>query len=119
MTPLAFGCSLTKRCSCSPSSNPGLIQGNQIARNQQGVTTAPGYRITMQTDQGVVRIVIARDGRLLAADVIQSSGIAVVDQGALNGIRAGSPYTPLPPEIGGNSAPFTLPLTSVPVGPRY
>jgi len=67
----------------------------------------------------VVRIVIARDGRLLAADVIQSSGIAVVDQGALNGIRAGSPYTPLPPEIGGNSAPFTLPLTSVPVGPRY
>jgi outer membrane lipoprotein SlyB len=33
----------------------GAAVGNQIARNQQGVTTAPGYRITMQTDQGVIR----------------------------------------------------------------
>jgi len=33
----------------------GAAVGNQIARNQQGVTTAPGYRITMQSDQGVVR----------------------------------------------------------------
>lgn len=33
----------------------GAVVGNQIARNQQGVTTAPGYRITMQSDQGVVR----------------------------------------------------------------
>ena len=33
----------------------GAVAGSQIARNQQGVTTAPGYRITMQTDQGVVR----------------------------------------------------------------
>lgn len=33
----------------------GAALGNQIARNQQGVTTAPGYRITMQTDQGVMR----------------------------------------------------------------
>jgi len=33
----------------------GAAIGNQIARNQQGVTTAPGYRITMQTDQGGMR----------------------------------------------------------------
>jgi outer membrane lipoprotein SlyB len=33
----------------------GAMVGNQIARNQQGVTTAPGYRITMQSDQGVLR----------------------------------------------------------------
>lgn len=33
----------------------GAAVGNSIARNQQGVTTAPGYRITMQTDQGAVR----------------------------------------------------------------
>jgi outer membrane lipoprotein SlyB len=33
----------------------GAAVGNQIARNQQGATTAPGYRITMQTDQGSVR----------------------------------------------------------------
>jgi outer membrane lipoprotein SlyB len=33
----------------------GAAVGNQIARNQQGVTTQAGYRITMQTDQGLVR----------------------------------------------------------------
>ena len=33
----------------------GAAVGNQIARNSQGATTAPGYRITMQTDQGLMR----------------------------------------------------------------
>jgi outer membrane lipoprotein SlyB len=33
----------------------GAAIGNQVARNQQGTTTAPGYRITMQSDQGVIR----------------------------------------------------------------
>jgi outer membrane lipoprotein SlyB len=33
----------------------GAAVGNQIARNHQGVTTQAGYRITMQTDQGLVR----------------------------------------------------------------
>jgi outer membrane lipoprotein SlyB len=33
----------------------GAAVGSQIARNQQGVTTQAGYRITMQTDQGLVR----------------------------------------------------------------
>jgi outer membrane lipoprotein SlyB len=33
----------------------GAAVGNSIARNQQGVTTAPGYRITMQSDQGQIR----------------------------------------------------------------
>ena len=33
----------------------GAAVGNNIARNQQGVTTAPGYRITMQSDQGGMR----------------------------------------------------------------
>lgn len=33
----------------------GAAVGSQIARNAQGATTAPGYRITMQTDQGQIR----------------------------------------------------------------
>jgi outer membrane lipoprotein SlyB len=33
----------------------GAVVGSNIARNQQGVTTAPGYRITMRTDQGATR----------------------------------------------------------------
>jgi outer membrane lipoprotein SlyB len=33
----------------------GAAVGSQIARNQQGMTTQAGYRITMQTDQGLLR----------------------------------------------------------------
>ena len=33
----------------------GAAVGNQIARNAQGVTTQAGYRITMQTDTGLIR----------------------------------------------------------------
>jgi uncharacterized protein YcfJ len=33
----------------------GAAVGNRIARNQQGLTTQPGYRITMQSDQGLMR----------------------------------------------------------------
>ncbi|GAB3762840.1 hypothetical protein GCM10028796_15280 [Ramlibacter monticola] len=33
----------------------GAAVGNQIARNSAGVTTQAGYRITMQTDQGMIR----------------------------------------------------------------
>ena len=33
----------------------GAAIGNNIARNQQGITTAPGYRVTVQTDSGILR----------------------------------------------------------------
>ncbi len=33
----------------------GAAVGNQVARNSQGVTTQAGYRITMQSDNGVIR----------------------------------------------------------------
>lgn len=69
------------------------------ARRRQGVT--------------VVRIVIARDGRLLGASVISSSGEPEFDEGVLAGVRAGAPYSPLPDNIKGASAPFDLPLVSI------
>ncbi|HQS17576.1 TonB family protein [Reyranella sp.] len=76
-----------------------------------------GYRYTSSTQrrQGVtvVRIIIARDGRLLGATVISSSGEPEFDEGVLAGVRAGSPYSPLPDNIKGASAPFDLPLVSV------
>jgi outer membrane lipoprotein SlyB len=34
----------------------GAAVGSNIARNSDGITTAPGYRITMQTDSGVTRV---------------------------------------------------------------
>jgi protein TonB len=61
-----------------------------------------------------VRLVIARDGRLLSADVVASSGAPAIDQLVLAGIRKNSPYLPLPPEIGGDSATFLVPMGSVP-----
>ena len=33
----------------------GAAIGNQIQRNREGYTTTPGYRITMQSDTGVMR----------------------------------------------------------------
>ncbi|WP_422033780.1 TonB family protein [Reyranella sp.] len=76
-----------------------------------------GYRYTSNTQMRrgvtVVRIVIARDGRLLGATVISSSGEPDFDEGVLAGVRAGAPYSPLPDNIKGASAPFDLPLVSV------
>jgi len=62
----------------------------------------------------VVMVTIARDGRLLSAEVVRSSGVPAMDQGVLNGVRRGSPYAPLPASISGPSARFRLPLVSVP-----
>lgn len=73
------------------------------------------YQANTSVRQGtsVVRIVIARDGRLLGAEIIRSSGVPEFDRGVLAGVRAGAPYTPLPPEIKGESASFDLPLVSI------
>jgi len=62
----------------------------------------------------VVMVTIARDGRLLDAEVVRSSGVAAMDQGVLAGIRQGAPYAPLPASLSGPSARFRLPLVSVP-----
>jgi protein TonB len=72
------------------------------------------YQANVDATQGltVVRVVIARDGRLLDAQIAQSSGVPEFDRGVLAGVRQGSPYTPLPPDIQGASATFTLPLVS-------
>jgi TonB family protein len=60
----------------------------------------------------VIRVVIARNGRLLEAEISQSSGFPAIDKGILDGVRGGSPYAPLPPEIQGERATFSLPLTA-------
>jgi len=82
----------------------------QVARKLQGYT----YQARVNATEGltVVRIVIARDGRLLHVEVVRSSGFAEFDKGVIAGVRAGSPYTPLPPDIRGDSATFDLPLVS-------
>jgi protein TonB len=61
----------------------------------------------------VAQIVVARDGRLLDAQIIRSSGVAAMDEGVLTGLRKGSPYAPLPRQIPGSSATFELSLVSM------
>jgi protein TonB len=99
------------------SYNRARVQDNylwQVIRKLQGYH----YYAKVEAAEGttVVRVVIARDGRLLQAEVARSSGYAAMDQGVLAGVRAGSPYTPLPDSIAGSSATFMLPLVSVPRG---
>ena len=82
----------------------------QVVRRLQGYR----YQANTSASQGitVVRVVIARDGRLLNVTVSRSSGVPEFDQGVLAGVRSGSPYAPLPPDIRGDSATFDLPLVS-------
>ncbi len=61
----------------------------------------------------VVRLVIARDGKLLEASIHKSSGVPEFDRGVLAGVRASAPFAPLPPDIRGATATFDLPLASV------
>ncbi len=83
----------------------------QVARKLEGYR----YEANVRVSRGVtvVRIVIARDGKLLDASIARSSGVPEFDRGVLAGVRSGAPYTPLPPDIKGASASFDLPLVSV------
>ncbi|CAN5918494.1 hypothetical protein BH11PSE3_BH11PSE3_24160 [soil metagenome] len=110
----------SERPSPSPFVNPADAYSRSRATDNylwQVVRKLQGYRYQahVNASQGltVVRVVIARDGRLLQVDVVRSSGYTEFDQGVLAGVRSGSPYTPLPPDIPGASATFDLPLVSI------
>ena len=55
-----------------------------------------------------VQFAVARDGRLLDAKIVRSSGTPALDKGALDALRKSSPYARLPPEIPGMNATFKL-----------
>ncbi len=104
----------------SPLVNPAdaysraRVQDNylwQVVRKLQGYR----YEAKVNASQGltVVRVVIARDGRLLSVTIARSSGYEAFDNGVIAGVRSGSPYAPLPPEIKGDTATFDLPLVSI------
>ena len=76
-----------------------LSQHQQFVRN----TTAQGGYL-------VLRITIARDGRLVDVGLSRSSGAAALDNFVLNMVRQAAPYMPLPDDISGAQHTFTLPL---------
>jgi protein TonB len=76
-----------------------LSQHQQFVRN---TTTQGGYL--------VLRITIARDGRLVDVGLSRSSGAAALDNFVLNMVRQAAPYMPLPDDISGAQHTFILPL---------
>ena len=77
---------------------------NKLSAHQQFVRNA-------LTESGtvVLRLVIARDGRLVEVGLNRSSGNASLDQASINMVRAAAPYPPMPSELGAQHT-FSLPL---------
>ncbi|MFI5001962.1 MAG: energy transducer TonB [Reyranellales bacterium] len=72
----------------------------------------PNLRVNNEEGTVVLRLVIARDGRLIDATIAQSSGRLTLDRVVLESIRSAAPFAPLPPELQGDQIAFTLPITS-------
>lgn len=81
---------------------------DQVGRYQANLSGAA------PTDNIVVRFTIARNGSLLSVAVVQSSGKPTIDRGLITAFQTVAPFPPLPPEIPGDSATFTLAF-----GPRF
>lgn len=60
----------------------------------------------------VLRFTITRDGRLLEASIVRSSGVIALDRGLLDALRAAAPYPPLPSTIPGDQVVFTQPIAA-------
>ena len=54
----------------------------------------------------VINFTIGRDGRLLSAKVVKSSGVPLADRAAMSAIELTAPFAPLPPEFRGQSVPI-------------
>ena len=77
----------------------------KLSQHQQFIRNA-----TAEAGTVVLRITIARDGRLMAVGLSRSSGSATLDNFTLNMVRQAAPYGPLPDDITGSQHTFILPL---------
>ena len=83
----------------------------QVARRLSQFRYYPQSRATIEEGVVVVRVTVARDGRLLNVSLAKSSGFPTLDNGIMGTIREASPYPPLPATIRGNQHSFILPIT--------
>jgi protein TonB len=58
----------------------------------------------------VLLIALARDGTVLDAQIVASSGVQVLDQLALDIVHRASPVPPVPPNIPGEPLRFRMPF---------
>jgi TonB family protein len=77
----------------------------KLSQQQQFIRNA-----TAEAGAVVLRITIARDGRLVDVGVSRSSGSPTLDNFTLNMVRQAAPYSPLPDDITGPQHTFVLPL---------
>jgi len=56
----------------------------------------------------VIRVVVARNGALVSTSVAKTSGHGPIDDAIIENVQKAAPYAPLPAEIPGASASFTL-----------
>jgi protein TonB len=102
----------------SPLTNPASQYGQRKAEDDylwqvsRILSQHQQFVRNVTTEQGsvVLRMTVARDGRLVDAGLSQSSGVAALDATALNLIRQAGPYPRLPPDIAGAQHSFVLPL---------
>jgi protein TonB len=66
-----------------------------------------------QAGQLVAEIVVRRDGTVPRVDLVNSSGIEVLDRYALNAVRFASPFPAIPDRIGLDKIPITITFTYV------
>jgi protein TonB len=95
--------------SSSPFVNPADVRNRALASDNYIWQNA--RKLSFHIDEPVreyfitLRLVIARDGRLLSADVAQSSGRPSIDQAILAGARRNSPYLPCRPRSAETAQP--------------
>lgn len=77
----------------------------RLSQHQQFVSNA-----TAEAGTVILRITIARDGRLVDVGISRSSGSSTLDSFTMNMVRQAGPYMPLPDEIPGAQHTFILPL---------
>jgi TonB family protein len=66
-----------------------------------------------QSGQGDLRFVLRKDGSVRTVEIINSSGVMVLDRYIENAIRLASPFPPIPVSVGEDVIPISINFTYV------
>jgi periplasmic protein TonB len=85
--------------------------GRQIAAHTTSFRKYPRMgQVPFGEGTVILKLVIARDGRLIDIKVVQSSGYSLIDGAELGAFWRSSPLPPPPPEIPGNPVVIVQPV---------
>lgn len=66
-----------------------------------------------QSGQGELRFVLRKDGSVRTVEIVQSTGVAILDRYIENAIRLASPFPPIPASVGEDAIPISINYTYV------